>query len=539
MAVYEHEPYALMMTVERLFASIMASAFSIRSVELWDGVVPEILKAYHQAHDAAKAPKEVTHVRMKPRPAQKSEGNLQEEDEEEGERENKKQEDHDLVIEEINGSSTRTGSRFNTGTAPTDIEDHLTDKKSGVIQTVIAPCSRPETADDITQAESSRPPTSQLGDENEDDLMDVDEIDGDDLVVRDVSDVDEDFAGDELDDIKSSNPRYPRRPTARSRTLSKASDMTMMSGAVQTPDEPATPKEDEEDHQEAKQAGKTAERYGGSCVSPATESYFTPRESTSALAQERLRVGPIIYATMDQPTPSDSRSPVINNNKGVVHGGSGNGPSQVMNNTDSSSSTTITTNPKGNRRGSLQTVLGRTFRRGSASSASTGAPAAPTTAPIEDSITTTSSVSSSKNNGSFGIPSTGLTGRPTLFHRRRSTAAGSALTVSATVASVGVQRVNSSNTSSPDASADITTMLQRPVRSVSTQEVPRVGRDSAGSRGVIRPPPSAAAAVLVAQPSLSQRPKMAKRLSSGRPFSYGKFEANMKEKNFGIPPHGL
>lgn len=42
-AVYENEPFALMMTVERLFASILGSAFSIRSVELWDGEVPEAL----------------------------------------------------------------------------------------------------------------------------------------------------------------------------------------------------------------------------------------------------------------------------------------------------------------------------------------------------------------------------------------------------------------------------------------------------------------------------------------------------------------
>ncbi|KAL1848557.1 hypothetical protein Daus18300_013567 [Diaporthe australafricana] len=40
-AVYEDEPFALMMTAERLFESILGSAFSIRTVELWDGVLPE------------------------------------------------------------------------------------------------------------------------------------------------------------------------------------------------------------------------------------------------------------------------------------------------------------------------------------------------------------------------------------------------------------------------------------------------------------------------------------------------------------------
>lgn len=47
-AVYENEPFALMMTVERLFASILGSAFSIRTVELWDGKVPEALKGVYE-----------------------------------------------------------------------------------------------------------------------------------------------------------------------------------------------------------------------------------------------------------------------------------------------------------------------------------------------------------------------------------------------------------------------------------------------------------------------------------------------------------
>lgn len=36
------------MTAERLFSSILSSAFYIRSVELWDGILPE---AYHRAHE--------------------------------------------------------------------------------------------------------------------------------------------------------------------------------------------------------------------------------------------------------------------------------------------------------------------------------------------------------------------------------------------------------------------------------------------------------------------------------------------------------
>ncbi|KAG6356005.1 hypothetical protein INS49_015390 [Diaporthe citri] len=44
-AVYKDEPFALMMTAERLFESILGSAFSIRTVELWDGVLPEADKS--------------------------------------------------------------------------------------------------------------------------------------------------------------------------------------------------------------------------------------------------------------------------------------------------------------------------------------------------------------------------------------------------------------------------------------------------------------------------------------------------------------
>lgn len=53
-AVYDDEPFALMMTAERLFSSIVGSAFSIRSVELWDGVLPEAYRV-HEEEQKAKA----------------------------------------------------------------------------------------------------------------------------------------------------------------------------------------------------------------------------------------------------------------------------------------------------------------------------------------------------------------------------------------------------------------------------------------------------------------------------------------------------
>lgn len=50
-----------MMTVERLFASILGSAFSIRSVELWDGEVPEaLIQKVQEEAKSSKPPKDLS-----------------------------------------------------------------------------------------------------------------------------------------------------------------------------------------------------------------------------------------------------------------------------------------------------------------------------------------------------------------------------------------------------------------------------------------------------------------------------------------------
>lgn len=54
-AVYEDEPFALMMTAERLFSNILGSAFSIRSVELWDGVLPDAYRRHEEEQQQQKA----------------------------------------------------------------------------------------------------------------------------------------------------------------------------------------------------------------------------------------------------------------------------------------------------------------------------------------------------------------------------------------------------------------------------------------------------------------------------------------------------
>lgn len=71
-AVYENEPFALMMTAERLFASIMGSAFSIRSVELWDGETPSNSQSHHRK-DVSETSKKTAALGPRPRSAQRSE----------------------------------------------------------------------------------------------------------------------------------------------------------------------------------------------------------------------------------------------------------------------------------------------------------------------------------------------------------------------------------------------------------------------------------------------------------------------------------
>lgn len=66
-AVYDDEPFALMMTAERLFSSILGSAFSIRSVEIWNGVLPEAYRVHEEERKAkAKASKERVKVDVRP-----------------------------------------------------------------------------------------------------------------------------------------------------------------------------------------------------------------------------------------------------------------------------------------------------------------------------------------------------------------------------------------------------------------------------------------------------------------------------------------
>lgn len=60
------------MTAERLFESILGSAFSIRSVELWDGETPNISQLRHRK-DVADTPKETVLLNPKKRSKRKSE----------------------------------------------------------------------------------------------------------------------------------------------------------------------------------------------------------------------------------------------------------------------------------------------------------------------------------------------------------------------------------------------------------------------------------------------------------------------------------
>ncbi|CAN8096019.1 unnamed protein product [Discula destructiva] len=65
-AVYENEPFALMMTIGRLFSSILGSAFSIRSVELWDGELPDALKTLDKG-ESPQTTKKIVPIKTRPR----------------------------------------------------------------------------------------------------------------------------------------------------------------------------------------------------------------------------------------------------------------------------------------------------------------------------------------------------------------------------------------------------------------------------------------------------------------------------------------
>lgn len=437
-AVYEDEPFALMMTAERLFASILGSAFSIRSVELWDGELPDILKAYHAGPGDGTGSKDVVRVEMQPRPAQKPEEcpHLDA--------------DADMLqaLREASGSSAKPALEVEPEDAQTTAQDErrrIEGKKSEAVHTDVVPCpSPPETAGCGTQTEpaSSPPPTGDW------------EQDGDDLVVA--------------HDAASSSSGSNSRPSVHSRTVSKASDVTM-SGAVQTP-----PDED------LLASAESQSTEGGCDSSSAAETYFTPRQST--FSPEQVRVSGLDAGIIADRPPSSTCS---KRGKKLRGGGS---------------EGTNTAIPRGGRRNSLQPALSRAFHDSSSRD------------PAENSM----------ENGHALAPATDLNGRTPLSNRRRS---------------LPVEPLRNADDSGRRSNHSV------PAEGLNNKKSFFRRRPASTQSSALETPTSTRDNSFGAHPGgLDKRPNVLRRLSSGRPFSYGLSrdkERFSKDNNFGIPPRGL
>lgn len=341
-AVYENEPFALMMTAERLFGSVLGSAFSIRSVELWDGGVPDALKAPNVANDKTAAPpavpKEVVLVNSKPRskttPETGDEGDVGE----------------SSKPNNTNGESTESVSKTKSEATQTDEQCRSTEKATEGTQTDDAPCPpAPRTAEGGTQTEDSRSPNTESA--TRESATRESAADRSTQAVK--------------HDANSFSSRAGARPSASSHTVSKASDVTM-SGAVQTEDPPVS------------RDRRSTVRSGGSAS--ANENYITP-QSTASTGPDR-NFGVTTEISSGRPR-TDNADDSLRDDGGSRNPNSGKGGSR-------------------SRRNSLQLILDKTFRR----SSSRGGP------------------EYNKDNN-YGIPPTGLDGKPTILGKRYSSTADS------------------------------------------------------------------------------------------------------------------
>lgn len=239
-----------MMTAERLFSSILGSAFSIRSVELWDGVLPEAYRLHEEerrarmkaaaaaAERAAKKTKDRDRVKVEVRPLNnkkgggKSGGSLK--DNAAGTRLNTVVErvETDQESEAGPSSSRRVGS---TTTAAEPRED-----RNAVIE---EPIASPKSYG-LPHIE----PSAGLG------------IDEEGVVSTEdssfVTAIEESATTTTTTTTTAKTQPQPQPPAMRARAQSQASNHTMMSGAVQTPigEDRTNPLEEEEEQSGAKAA---------------------------------------------------------------------------------------------------------------------------------------------------------------------------------------------------------------------------------------------------------------------------------------------
>lgn len=496
-AVYENEPFALMMTVERLFASILGSAFSIRSVELWDGEIPDVLKGMEEQAQSSKQQKRVVPVQTRRRAKTETGGN-------------RNGEGSSRDVPQVTGES----SKSRPDTAPEGIQP-------------LSP--RPQTADEATQTEELYVPINHSHE-----------------AERPVS---------KPVESASATPKATRRPRA-DRSVSHSSE-TSMSGAI--PDDtpiPVSPRKQRCDtgdsavstgaHTTYTTASETLNRQDSgfdSEASPPQQADGAPHHHEETQRPRGLQAPPIRPPTANA-NASDPRH--VSLRGGASHdaglsenseeaGWSGGFPSR----------TTTATGPK-SRRTSLQAVLDKTFRRPSSKRQAQDerdvdhdSPPRSNTGTRRSSAMESERLSRGDNN--FGIPPTGLDGsRPLSSFFRRSSAKAPEGEVSnqgtgdgeSTSQPLSFQRRSSSrafeaaqndNFGIPptglDGSRPLSSMLRR-----SSGKAPEIGqsnqetRDGAASTSNAEKP-SSFIGRSVAKPKQPEQPS--------------------KDNNFGIPPQGL
>lgn len=484
-----------MMTVERLFASILGSAFSIRSVELWDGEVPEaLLQKVQEEEKNAKTSKTQKASTAKTRRRSKTEtgGNT-------------------------NGEgSSKHANNINGGGAL----HHLRNKSEGT-QTL------PRTAEGGTQTEEPCPPNSETV------------VDSGSAVSKPTE--------------EPSSPRPSGRDRIQRRSESMASDVSM-SGAVQeavlqNTVPPSSSRRKQRSgtndsgmstgaHTEYTTASETLERQdsGFETVPPPVQS---PDRAPDNVAEDEIpRRG--LQAPPILPTET-SRSMKLRG--GVSPDDS---PDMSFHGDSEDPDRTPRRDPPQDRRSSYQNVpkiFGKKFGRSSSKAPSHddnhGIP--PTgldgrrpffrrrrSSAVEPPPTSSRAVSSSNaqsQDDNHGIPPTGLNGRRPLFDRRRSSA------IEAKPPSSGA--VSSSHAPSQDDNYGIPpTGLngRRPKfdRHRSSAVEPRVTSSGVASSSIT---PSGNA------PSgSSERPSSSIRTGTATSQTREKFT---KENNYGIPPGGL
>lgn len=481
-----------MMTVERLFASILGSAFSIRSVELWDGEVPEaLIQRVQEEEKTAKTSKDQKLSTAKTRRRSKTEtgGNT-------------------------NGEgSSKHANNINGGGA-----SHHSRNRSEGTQTL------PRTAEGGTQTEEPCPPNSETA---ADSSRPVSKPTG-----------------------EPTSPRPSGRDRIQRRSESMASDVSM-SGAVQEAVVQNTVLAPSSRRKQRSGTGDSVMSTGAHTVYTTASETLERQDSgfeTAAPPVQSPHRAPDHVTEDETPRRGLQAPPILpteTSRSMKLRGGVSpdESPDMSFHGDSEDPDRTPRKAPPQDRRSSYQSVFGKKFGRTSNNAPSNddnhGIP--PTgldgrrpffrrrrSSAVEPPPTSSRAVSSSNaasQDDNYGIPPTGLNGRRSLFDRRRSSA------IEAKPTSSGA--VGSSNAPAHDDNHGIPpTGLngRRPIfdRRRSSAIDPRATSSGVGSSSIA---PSGNA------PSgSSERPSSSLRTGTATSQTRERFT---KENNYGIPPGGL